>query len=241
MRDEYRLAAAYGRIPVPCTWCGDHFLVWPWEATRKYCSRTCYHAFRTHARKSAACARCGKAFPVEPGQTGRRRFCSRGCYSEAHAPRVPTPAQFWSRVAPGPADDWGCLYWQGGQYNTGYGRIRFAGREELAHRVAFYFTHGRWPTQVAMHVCDRPLCVHPGHLVEGTKSDNLHDMWAKGRARPNQPQGAASPHARLTNAQADAIRVAAGAGERQTALAARYGVSPNVVNRLVRGYTYRER
>jgi len=38
---------------------------------------------------------------------------------------------------------------------------------QLAHRMAFLLTHGRWPVPHALHHCDTLLCVNPGHLYEG--------------------------------------------------------------------------
>lgn len=52
-----------------------------------------------------------------------------------------------------------------------------------AHRIAFVLWNGRFPDggQV-LHTCDNPPCCNPAHLTEGTQLENMHDMWAKGRA-----------------------------------------------------------
>ncbi len=37
------------------------------------------------------------------------------------------------------------------------------------------------PGHVICHTCDNPRCVNPGHLWAGTQSENIKDMYAKGR------------------------------------------------------------
>lgn len=78
----------------------------------------------------------------------------------------------------------GCWLWIGGvSYPPGYGRMT---RGQYAHRVSYEIHRGKIP--VGMHVlhrCDNRLCVNPDHLFLGTQSDNMRDMMAKGRGRPN--------------------------------------------------------
>ena len=50
-----------------------------------------------------------------------------------------------------------------------------------AHRAAFFLLHGRWPVGDALHNCDRPICFNPHHLRDGSHTDNMRDMKAKGR------------------------------------------------------------
>ncbi len=89
-------------------------------------------------------------------------------------------------------DDGGCLIWRGPRAAyMGYGvvyltkpwaRAIAAGRYWLlAHRVALALD-GRPPGHLmALHRCDVPPCVHPGHLFLGTRADNIADARAKGR------------------------------------------------------------
>jgi hypothetical protein len=81
-----------------------------------------------------------------------------------------------------------CWVWSGAKLNTnGYGVIRINKKNELAHRVS-YIIHigpikdGLW----VLHKCDNRSCVNPGHLFLGTRTDNVNDMYKKGRgAKPN--------------------------------------------------------
>ena len=87
---------------------------------------------------------------------------------------------FWDNVVP----EGDCLVWIGRRHSFGYGRLVLDGTPTLAHRVAFQETYG--PLEQGdnvLHHCDNPPCVKPEHLFKGTKSDNLTDMWSKGRGR----------------------------------------------------------
>lgn len=99
--------------------------------------------------------------------------------------------RFWSKVRKQPGD--GCWLWVGAQArNPAKGQKRYGRfmvmidgevKVRLAHRVAFFIEHGRWPKPCALHACDNDLCVRvgSGHIFEGTNADNTADMMRKGR------------------------------------------------------------
>lgn len=88
------------------------------------------------------------------------------------------PRNFWDRV-----DKTGeCWLWTGARARKDYGAVRFQGRQQPAHRVAWQLTFGPIPGGLfVLHHCDNPPCVRPDHLFLGTQADNMADKVAKGR------------------------------------------------------------
>ena len=79
-----------------------------------------------------------------------------------------------------PEPNSGCWLWDGSAIPQGYGNVRHNGRSVLAHRLSWFLFHGYWPERL-LHRCDVPACVNPGHLFEGTQSENMLDMVKKNR------------------------------------------------------------
>lgn len=69
----------------------------------------------------------------------------------------------------------GCHIWQRGVCGSGYGTFCMEGRNQLAHRVAWFQAHGEWPTPglVVDHLCEIPLCVNPDHLTVTDTRTNI--------------------------------------------------------------------
>ena len=89
--------------------------------------------------------------------------------------------RFWSKVK---KLDNGCWNWVGSVGGHGYGNFRLGGKCELSHRVAWYLHTGDMPMPktIIRHKCDNPLCCNPEHLEPGTQTDNMQDMWERGRS-----------------------------------------------------------
>lgn len=73
-----------------------------------------------------------------------------------------------------------CHLWGAALDGRGYGQFKMGGKSIKAHRAAFFFEHGRMPSLVR-HSCDNRACVNPRHLLEGSYSDNLDDMYQRER------------------------------------------------------------
>lgn len=93
------------------------------------------------------------------------------------ADRVRAVEKFDTLVDKQGPDD--CWEWQGPRNNQDYGKVS----RVYAHRYACERAHGPAPSpeHVVMHSCDNPPCVNPTHLSWATQSDNMFDMWHKGR------------------------------------------------------------
>lgn len=78
--------------------------------------------------------------------------------------------------------DTGCWEWVGkARSNTsGYGSIRYRGRQWIISRLVWSLVHG-YPKDFVLHKCDNPPCFNPEHLFPGTAQDNADDAKRKGR------------------------------------------------------------
>lgn len=76
----------------------------------------------------------------------------------------------------------GCLDWPYATDPGGYGKLGWEGKIVGAHRVVLFLATGVWG-EAALHSCDRPVCVAPGHLRWGSRADNYRDMVGRGRSR----------------------------------------------------------
>jgi hypothetical protein len=87
-----------------------------------------------------------------------------------------------------------CIEWQGYRDRDGYGITSMGHIYDgtlkngvRAHRKSWIETHGPIPEGLhVLHKCDNPSCVNVEHLFLGTHTDNMRDMWKKGRASQRQ-------------------------------------------------------
>ncbi len=136
--------------------------------------------------------------------------------------------RFWRKVEKAGNDE--CWHWATKKGLNAYGQFK---SKELgpvgAHRFSFYLAHGFLPKET-MHLCDVRSCVNPAHLKAGTRSENMHDMFAKGRGnRAPMPQGEKHHNAKFT---ADDIRAIRSSGETAGALGRHYGVALQTIRSI---------
>lgn len=94
----------------------------------------------------------------------------------------------------------GCWIWQGAKINSGYGNMGVMGVTITSHRASYI--HHKGPIlegMVVTHSCDNRLCVFPGHLIAKTQSDNIKEMFEKGRQGEGKMAGQQHPASTLTN------------------------------------------
>lgn len=86
-------------------------------------------------------------------------------------------ARIFSKVKVNP--DTGCWEWTASLNTYGYGCIWYKGRQEMAHRLLYAWTHGPIPQgygstveQVDHIVCENTRCCNPAHLRLATALEN---------------------------------------------------------------------
>lgn len=122
-----------------------------------------------------------------------------------------------------------------------YGYKQYDGRVRLWHRVV-YVTHNNLEWQdivgkVVRHKCDNPRCINPEHLEIGTHSDNMLDMYARGRNHnsytgvPNERHGMC----KISNDTVLKIRELAAQGLTRKELRQMFNLSKSQIQRIVTG------
>lgn len=148
--------------------------------------------------------------------------------------RMTVADRFWPKVrraGPGECWEWTALTNKG---RMQYGTFILDGKHALAHRVAFYLTHGKWADPCCLHSCDNPKCCNPAHLREGSYVENMKDMDARGRRR--QPYGEGHGNCQISDQAIRDIRANyALCRVSQPELGRRFGVSQSHINRIVNG------
>lgn len=101
---------------------------------------------------------------------------------------IPLAERFWQKVDIRGPDD--CWEWKAGRDNGDYGMFWYKNRTIHAQRVAWWLTHGDFPSEtMTLHTCDNRPCCNPGHLFQGTNLDNHRDMCRKGRNARGERHG----------------------------------------------------
>ncbi len=120
-----------------------------------------------------------------------------------------------------------CLEWTGRHGQTkGYGRTRAYGKIWKTHRLSLHLEGVDVSGHHVLHSCDNPRCCNPEHLRLGTNADNIADKVSRGR----QPR-------KLTEQQVLEIRAIR--GMTRQAIAKRYGVCRQNINRIIHRSTWK--
>lgn len=143
-------------------------------------------------------------------------------------------AKFVTEGAPGD-----CWEWQGCRSPRGYGvfslhRPGFP-KQVIASRAALIRAGVDIPQGMcALHTCDNPPCVNPGHLYVGSKKQNAIDCSNRGRHNKN---GLGERHwaSRYSDAEQREWAERSANGESYKSIARSTGASPSHISRVVRG------
>lgn len=187
----------------------------------------------------------------------------------------PLEERFWEKVNKqgplAPHMKTRCWVWEASTDKCGYGWIGLGPGRKMgkSNRVAWELQHGkRIPDGLyALHKCDNPSCVRPGHIYLGTQKQNAadrkrrgHELHPKGKdhwavahpewlhrgdahwARRARPwRGGLNCKAKLTAEQVREIRRAFDPATMEYAdLAAKYQVSSSTVGNIIRRETWAE-
>lgn len=153
--------------------------------------------------------------------------------------------RLWLKVAVGGADEcWPFIAKSRtpNGYGVAWADLGDGPRTHTAHRVAFYLANGRAAdlSLDVMHSCDNRLCCNPAHLSEGTRLDNMRDCAAKGRTnRKARFKGEAHPKAKITESNVLEFRARHRRGETCLSIAEAFGVSMDLVWRVVARRTWK--
>ena len=160
-----------------------------------------------------------------------------------------------------------CHEWTAGLRSAkSYGQFRLLGKNRTAHRVAWELAKGAIPAdRDVLHTCDNKQCVRVSHLYLGNDADNGRDRALRGQAasgarhrtvtrpertprgvnhpshkRPELRQGVNNGMATISEETARAIleEYSPAYGE-LIRLSKKYKTTRTVVERLVKGYTWR--
>ena len=77
-----------------------------------------------------------------------------------------------------------CWIWDGGRTSKNYGSFCYYTKKPAigAHVSSYLFHKGEIPDgQIVRHKCNNPPCVNPEHLILGSNSDNMKDMFESDR------------------------------------------------------------
>ena len=139
---------------------------------------------------------------------------------------------FWAHVDIRGEDE--CWPWKDYVEESGYGRVSYNGKVELAHRVAFVLSGGQFTDgPLVLHSCDNPPCCNPKHLHSGTHAKNNEECVLRGRHGGGRVGGKLGRTCKLSERQRAVLAAHAGCAP-MSALAALFGVSESHAYLIVR-------
>jgi hypothetical protein len=146
---------------------------------------------------------------------------------------------FWERVkAQTIINENGCHIFTGSKDDCGYGRISKDGKLTRVHRAVYEKVHGKIANKmVIMHSCDNPACINIHHLSADYQSENIKDMYSKGRGI----NLAGSKHGMSKIKEADVIEIKKRLSDGDTcvSISKDYGVSEGTIRNIKKGRNWK--
>ena len=112
-------------------------------------------------------------------------------------------------------------------------------RTTTLHRKVYFDVHGVLP-EVVRHTCDNPRCINIKHLLAGTRSDNMQDMFERNRQGDCRNFGTSNGRTILdSKAVLDILNnyVKGSSSNGLKYYATKYGVCTSQIHRILRGST----
>lgn len=132
-----------------------------------------------------------------------------------------------------------CVFWPFSKNNRGYGRIRYEGRSQLAHRIMAQFACERLDgtKTIVAHSCGGGHlgCVNPQHLRWASHAENEHDKLDHGTSN----RGFQNGQAKFTEQQIIDIRRKREGGALLKTIAQEYGTTVQTISGIVNRYNWR--
>ena len=115
-------------------------------------------------------------------------------------------------------------------------------RTTTLHRKLYFDAHGVLP-EVVRHTCDNPRCINITHLLAGTRSDNMQDMFERNRQGDCRNFGTSNGRTVLDAVAVLDIRNNYVKGSRERGLkhySTKYGVGTSQIHRVLKGVHHAE-
>lgn len=127
-----------------------------------------------------------------------------------------------------------CIEFKGSKDEAGYGLKTVNGKTRRVTRLVWEHYNGEIPPKMFVcHTCDNPSCINPFHLFLGTNSDNMKDMYAKGRG--NNFFKDKNPLRKLTKEQVAEIKNLLANGITQQEIANMFKVDRTLISQIKLG------
>jgi len=139
-------------------------------------------------------------------------------------------SRFWEKVNRDRTEHQ-CWLWTAGTNSSDYGSMKVDGTHTNAHRIAYRLEVEDPGDKFVLHQCDNKQCVNPNHLYLGTPSQNMQDMYDRGR---RDATGENNPNAKLDSNDVETIRERSDS-ETNRELADEFGVASSTISMIVTG------